>query len=121
MKPEALATHARFLIALIFLASGTAKLIPLEFEVVAFERWGYPMWFMTLTGVLEVAGGIAVLIPPLSALTSLALAGLMIGAVGTHVVNAEWPMMVLATAILVLCAWSGWVRRAQILALLPGR
>jgi len=114
------AARARFLIAMIFLASGGAKLFPLAFEVAAFARWGYPSWFMTLTGVLEVAGAIGVLIPRLSALASLALAALMVGALGTHLINAEWPMAVAATAILSLCAWSGWTRRAELRALLPG-
>jgi uncharacterized membrane protein YphA (DoxX/SURF4 family) len=114
MNQREAANTARFLIALIFLASGTAKLIPLEFEVVAFERWGYPMWFMTLTGVLEVAGAVGALIPRLSALSCLALAGLMLGAVGTHVLNAEWPMLAAALVILTLCAWSGWARREDL-------
>jgi putative oxidoreductase len=114
------AAHAaRILIALIFLASGTAKLIPLEFEVVAFARWGYPMWFMTLTGVLEVAGGIGVLVPRLSVLSCFALSGLMLGALGTHLANAEWPMAVAATAILSLSAWSAWVRRDELRRLIP--
>ena len=42
MKTKALS----ILLALIFLASGLAKLASLEFELVAFERWGYPIWFM---------------------------------------------------------------------------
>lgn len=115
MDTARLAHHARWLIALIFLASGTAKLIPLEFEVVAFERWGYPGWFLTLTGVLEVAGGIGVLLPRLSALAALCLAGLMMGAVYTHVVHAEWPMLAAASLILLLSAWSGWTRRGTIM------
>jgi len=119
MTQREAADHARYLIALIFLASGGAKLIPLAFEVAAFTRWGYPAWFMTLTGVLEVAGAIGVLIPRLSALASLALAALMIGALGTHLVNTEWPMAIAATLILCLCAWSGWARREELRALVP--
>ena len=40
-----------YILALIFILSGGAKVAGLEFEIVAFERWGYPMWFMYLTGV----------------------------------------------------------------------
>lgn len=105
---------ASYLLALIFLASGTAKLLGLPFELEAFARWGYPLWFMYLTGVLEVAGGIALLWPRFSALASLCLAGLMIGAVATHVMHAEWPMMMLAAGILALAAWRGWVGRADL-------
>jgi len=46
-------------LSLVFLASGGAKLAGLEFEIVAFERWGYPLWFMYFTGVVEVAGGVS--------------------------------------------------------------
>ena len=44
------------ILALVFLASGGAKLAGLDFEIQAFTRWGYPIWFMYLTGVAEVAG-----------------------------------------------------------------
>lgn len=111
---------ATYLLALIFLASGSAKLLALPFEVEAFARWGYSPEFMYLTGILEVAGGIGLLIPRISALASLFLAGLMIGAVYTHLVNAEWPMMVLATGILALAAWRGWVGRHQLTQMLRG-
>lgn len=104
---------ATYLLAAIFLASGTAKLLALPFEVEAFARWGYPSWFMYLTGILEVAGAIGLLVPRVSALAAFCLAGLMAVAVYTHVVNAEWPMLVLATGILALAAWRGWVGRHQ--------
>lgn len=106
---------ATYLLAAIFLASGTAKLLALPFEVDAFTRWGYPSWFMYLTGILEVAGAIGLLVPRVSALAAFCLAGLMVGAVGTHVMHAEWPMLVLASGILALAAWRGWVGRRELL------
>jgi putative oxidoreductase len=109
---------ATYVLALIFLLSGSAKLVGLEFELRAFERWGYPLWFMYMTGALEVTGSIAILMPRISALVSACLAGLMIGAVGTHLINAEWPMMVLATMILLTAAWRALKGYDQIKALL---
>lgn len=106
------------LLALIFLASGSAKLASLEFELAAFARWGYPLWFMYLTGVIEVLGGLLLLVPLLSALVAAGLGAFMIGAVATHAVHAEWPMLVLATAIMALGFWRGWAGRADIAALL---
>ena len=44
----------RYILALIFFASGAAKLAGLEFEMVAFERWGYGLEFMYFTGAVEV-------------------------------------------------------------------
>ena len=107
-------------LAVIFLLSGGAKLAGLDFEVRAFERWGYPPAFMYLTGALEVAGAIGLLIPPLSALAGACLALLMIGAVGTHIAFAEWPMMFVAGAILLAAAARAWAGRREIKAL-PGR
>ncbi len=114
MKAKALPV----LLSLIFIASGGAKLAGLEFEIVAFERWGYPLWFMYLTGVVEVAGGIGLLIRRFSALAAGGLAAMMIGAVGTHVIHAEWGMLVAASIILALSATRAWQGRDDITALL---
>lgn len=95
-------------LALVFLVSGGAKLAALPFEVQAFARWGYPLEFMYLTGVLEVAGAVGLTIPRLSALASICLAALMLGAIGTHLIHQEWPMLVIATVIASLAAWRGW-------------
>ena len=99
-------------------ASGAAKLLSLDFELEAFARWGYPLWFMYLTGALEVLGAIALLIRPVSALTGAALAALMIGAIGTHAINAEWPAMLIATAIFAAAVSYTWRRREDISKLL---
>ena len=89
----------RYLLATIFFASGAAKLAGLEFEMVAFERWGYGIEFMYLTGALEVAGAIALFIPKLLRFAAIGLVLLMIGAMGTHLIHQEWPMLALAAAI----------------------
>ncbi|MFN2348017.1 MAG: DoxX family protein [Thioalkalivibrio sp.] len=60
-----------WILVLIFLLSGGAKLAGLEFEIEAFTRWGYPLWFMYLAGALEVAGGIALMVPRFLALGGL--------------------------------------------------
>lgn len=108
-----------YLLCLVFLAFGVAKLAALPFELEAFARWGYPLWFMYLTGVLEVAGAVGLLIPRLSALASVCLAALMLGAVATHALHAEWPMLLIASTILGLAAWRGWRGRAELRAALP--
>ena len=90
------------LLVLIFLASGSAKLAGLEFELNAFERWGYPLWFMYFTGVVEVLGGLGLLVVALRRLVSLGLLGVMIGAVLTHLANDEWSMLLIALIILLL-------------------
>lgn len=105
------------LLSLVFLASGSAKLAALDFEVAAFERWGYPVWFMYFTGVVEVAGGIGLLIRRLSALAGACLIPVMLGAVATHIMHAEWGILVLASLILVAVATRAWYGRGDIRAL----
>lgn len=104
-------------LAVIFIASGSAKLAGLEFELQAFERWGYPLWFMYFTGVIEVLGGIGLLLRRFSALAAGCLALMMIGAVATHVIHSEWPMFVAASLILTFSALRAWLGRNEICAL----
>ena len=106
------------LLLLIFVASGLAKLASLPFELAAFARWGYPLWFMYLTGVIEVLGGLLLLWPRVASLVAAGLGCFMFGAIATHVVHAEWPMTVVATAIMLLGLWRGWLGRDEIRALL---
>ncbi|WP_223671053.1 DoxX family protein [Kangiella shandongensis] len=103
---------------LVFFLSGIAKLTSLPFEVEAFERWGYPLWFMYLTGFIEIIGAAALLIPRVSAVASLVLAGLMVGAVATHLMHGEWLMLIVATAILVTALYRTCVGREQIRTLI---
>ena len=106
------------ILALIFLLSGGAKLLGLEFELEAFERWGYPLWFMYLTGVIEVVGGLALLIPKLAAYAAVAMSGVMVGAVATHLINSEWMMLVIASVILLTAIWRAYVGRRDIVKLI---
>lgn len=101
-----------FLLAFIFLASGGAKLAGLDFEIEAFQRWGYPLWFMYATGAFEVLGAILLLVRRTMTPTAAVLAAFMIGAVGTHVVHREWGMLAVAGMIMILLARHAW-RTAQ--------
>lgn len=101
-----------YLLFLIFAASGFAKLIALPFEVSAFERWGYALWFMYLVGALEVLGAIGLLVHRVSVLASFCLSLLMLGAISTHVMHQEWPMLVVALAITLATVWHGLKKKS---------
>ncbi|MFI6940870.1 DoxX family protein [Streptomyces sp. NPDC050418] len=66
----------------LFFAIGSAfpKLTAHESATVSFDRIGFGDWFMYSIGGLELIGGIALLIPILSGVASLAFVGLMVGA-----------------------------------------
>jgi len=97
-----------YLLALVFLLSGATKMAGMEFEIQAFEHWGYPTWFMYLSGVVEIAGAIGLLIPRISALTAACLALFMSGAVGTHLIHSEWLMSYIAASIMVAAGLRAW-------------
>jgi putative oxidoreductase len=103
-----------YILALIFFASGGAKLLSLPFEVDAFLRWGYPREFMYFTGIVEIIGAFGLLILRLSSLSSLCLGGLMLGAIGTHLVHNEWLMLAVASFIAVAAFWRAWSGREEI-------
>lgn len=59
-----------------------------------FARWGYRAEARYVVGVLEILGGLGVLIPQSRRAAAALLAPLMIGAMGTHAVNAEFARLI---------------------------
>src|SRR3989440_12839763 len=68
-----------------FLMVGFLKLSGNPQLVGLFQAIGLGQWFRYLTGTLEVTGAFLLLIPRMSGLGALMLAGVMVGAVVTHV------------------------------------
>lgn len=107
-------------LALAFAASGVGKLAGSGNVVEGFEAWGYPLWFMYVVGVGEVLGAGLILVPGRKALGvslrfwgAMVLAVVMVGATGTHLVYAEYPMMALTLALLGLLAYLAKTARAR--------
>ena len=98
-------TIVSWLLGLVFLASGGAKLAGVELMVQQFEGWGYPRWFVDVVGIVEVIGGLLLFIPGLRVLGALALIVVMIGAAGTHIMAGEWANVALPVALLALLVW----------------
>jgi putative oxidoreductase len=59
-----------------------------------FVNWGYPANAQYVIGVLEILGGVGVLIPKWRRAAAGTLLALMIGALGTHAVKAEFPRLI---------------------------
>ncbi len=72
------------LLALTFISAGYPKVIPADSMITRFENWGYTAGFASFIGVVELMGGILVLIPRLSFYATILLAMDMIGAIYTH-------------------------------------
>ena len=74
------------LLAAIFFAAGGAKLYGVSMMVETFEHVGLGQGFRYVTGLLEVVGGIAILVSSVAAFGALLLSCIMVGAVVTHLV-----------------------------------
>ena len=72
------------ILAAAFLAAGLAKLAGVPFMVDLFAQIGLGQWFRVATGVVEVTGAVALLVPGLASIGALWLAFTMVGAVATH-------------------------------------
>jgi putative oxidoreductase len=59
-----------------------------------FEQWGYPANAHYAVGVIEITCGLGLLIPRWRRAASLTLAALMVGALGTHVINGEFSRVI---------------------------
>src|SRR5712671_2507154 len=99
-----------------FLMVGFLKLSGNPQLVALFEAIGLGQWFRYLTGSLEVAGAILLLIPRTSGLGALMLVGVMAGAVVTHLfIVGGSPFM--AVVLLIVTGVITWGRRQRTLNL----
>ena len=92
----------RVLVALTFLLAAAMKLTGQPMMVVEFQQVGLGQWFRYFTGALELAGGIAILVPSVSAFAAVVLLALDVGAFITQiaVLHGDWIHTVVIGAIL---------------------
>jgi len=72
------------LLTLTFVPGGWPKINPDAAMIGRFADWGYGVWFCRLIGVLEVLGGLLVLVPRLASFGAAVLSIVMAGAIYTH-------------------------------------
>ena len=105
------------LAALFIINFGPGKLLGSDQAVQTFTEIGAGQWLRYVTGALEVAGGIGLLIPRLSGLAALGLAGVMSGAVLTELILLDADV-VMPLILLVSVAVIAWFRRDRTRALI---
>ncbi len=81
-------------LAVVFVYVGLSKFRGASGWTERFGRWGYPANTAYVVGVLEILGGLGVLIPRWRRAASLTLGVLMTGALCTHLVHAEFPRVI---------------------------
>ncbi|GAA4603915.1 hypothetical protein GCM10023195_13120 [Actinoallomurus liliacearum] len=101
------------LAAFLLIASAAPKFAGQRDAVETFAKIGWGQWFRYVTGVVEAAGAIGLLIPRLAAWAALGLIGLMIGAVITQVLVLVPAFAALPAVFGVLFAVIARVRMAQ--------
>jgi uncharacterized membrane protein YphA (DoxX/SURF4 family) len=99
------------LVALLFVVTGGSKVAAVPPSPENFARWGLSLTVMRAVGAAEIAGGLALLVRPLSPLAALGLIALMIGAARTGFVFGEPLHIVLPLALIVALAIIAWGRR----------
>lgn len=99
-------------------ASAAPKLLGEPFTVALFTEIGGGDAFRIFVGLVELAGGIGLLVPRLAGPAALGLVGLMIGATYTQVTVFDAPATTVTPIVIgVLVAGIAWVRRSEIAAL----
>jgi uncharacterized membrane protein len=121
-KTKAIAlTAGAVVLAGVFVIFGAGKFIDPAKWIEKFSVWGIPTSFVPVSGALELAGAVGLLIPVLRGFAGIGLALFMVGAVATHVVHAEIGMIFVAGAILAGSAAVGWLRLPETMAFLRSR
>ena len=98
-------------LGVMFIAVGGAKLMGNHSQVEHFAQWGYPLWFLYLTGMIEVGGGICLFIPKTQFYGIVVLSMTMVGAALTHLRAGEmgaFPVPVVLLCLLLMLAWTMW-------------
>ena len=95
------------LLGALFLGTGIAKIASAEFVVATFGGWDHAPWLLTVLGAVEVLAAVLVLIPNSRTVGASILSAVMVGALGYHLLRAEWllaalPLAILATGLTLL-------------------
>lgn len=87
--------------------------------VAKFDRIGFGQWLRYVTGVLELAGALGLLVPRLCGPAASGLVGVMAGAVATELfILGDTEGAVLPAVLLAVAAVVAWLRRDTVRALL---
>ena len=104
----------RVLSALAFLATAAYKLFGAPMMVAEFELIGLGQWFRYFTGVIEVLGAVALLVPQAAFYGSALLATLMVGALVAHAAILGIAAAAPALILLVLNVAIAYFRRPPV-------
>src|SRR6202140_2227290 len=99
-------------LGVMFLMAGGSKLAGVPAMVSLFDALGLGQWFRYVTGVIEVASGIALLVPSAALFGAMLLIPTMLGAVAANLFLGQSPAAPLV--LLLVPAAVAWTRRNQL-------
>lgn len=102
----------------VFVMAAIPKVTADPQAVTGFAELGLGTVGMYIVGVLELAGAVALLIPPLAGLAGAAFVALMIGAIISTLLTSGVGLVAFPVAVLVLAAIIAWGRRRRTVELL---
>jgi len=106
-------------VAALFAFAGGSKLAGAPAMVALFDGIGVGQWFRYVTGLIEVASAIALLVPALAPFAALLLVPTMLGAIATHLFivggSPAVPILLLLASLAIT-----WARRGQLSAAVSG-
>lgn len=106
-------TALAIVIAVFFIAAGWSKVMSPESHTESFERWGYPPWFVEVTGLLELCGGGLLLVPRVRFFGVVLLSLTMLGAALTHFQAGEMTAVPVPLVLLILLGALGFIDRKR--------
>ncbi|MFI6488002.1 DoxX family protein [Streptomyces sp. NPDC050564] len=95
------------------IASALPKLIAHPSAVESFDKLGWGHTGMYIIGALELAGGIALLVPLLDSVAAVALSALMVGAFIVNVTVIHGPYVATPLILILPLALIAWARRSH--------
>jgi putative oxidoreductase len=103
----------QILLRAMFIAAGGAKLASVPAMVELFDHIGFGQWFRYVTGIVEVTGGILLLMPRTAPFGAMLMIPTMACAVCTHLLLIGGNPLP-ATVLVILSAVILWLRRQQV-------
>jgi uncharacterized membrane protein YphA (DoxX/SURF4 family) len=109
------------LLALAFLGAGLAKLTSQPMMLDEFASFGYPVWFMYVTGVIEIISAVLLLVPRFAGIGAGLLVCVMLGAIVSHLTHGQALKAPVPVVLLVLVTTLGWLRGWSRSTLVPSK
>ena len=94
--------------ALPFIGAGLSKLSSQPMMVAEFTHWGFPLWFMTFTGITEIVGAILLIVPKSRVYGGILLFVTMFVALIVHIVNGEISAAIAPIILAILPVTAGY-------------